>query len=529
MRRIYWLLGALCLAVAGMAFIHGWQARQVGADAARVNALWERQEVARDMTLALERYRRTSTSFRKMSEAEITAAKNGMKQAIARGTESLARLDPLPEEKALGDRLNQQVSDFMVLSAKLEPMLFLRDVFLKPEARAAHDQMQATIEKLRDSAKQRQLSFRSGLGGSQARWTRAFYALGILVIALFLSAMAIMFFAYVRPLRPLRGRVKEVEEGKLRRESGSRLRGVFAEVERAIDQLAWIADSQRREKHQFVTAIANDLRSPLVPLQTSATLLAAQAEKLSPEQRHQAAEQVRRSVLRLNRTMDDLADTLQVESGKVRLEERVVDLRESLNAVAGLVNGPGSMHQVRVFAPTLPVWALVDGARIERVLLALAGKIMQYSPQGGQIDLALSSDPRRGPGGALEISVHQGNRDATGVMGGRDAGGLAGGYSGTARREAARPSGPEQELLRHWVSENGFGMALAQRLMEAHGGGITAAGVAGTNVVFTVRLPEERLAGSFAGAPGLVGGAESAAALPFGAGRRLGQPVLGNS
>ncbi|MGK5089799.1 ATP-binding protein [Bdellovibrionota bacterium FG-2] len=58
-----------------------------------------------------------------------------------------------------------------------------------------------------------------------------------------------------------------------------------------------------------------------------------------------------------------------------------------------------------------------------------------------------------------------------------------------------RGSGPEQDPLRHWVSENGIGMALAQRIVRAHGGKLTAAGVAGTGVSFILRIPQDRVTG----------------------------------
>jgi two-component system sensor histidine kinase MtrB len=165
-------------------------------------------------------------------------------------------------------------------------------------------------------------------------------------------------------------------------------------------------------------------------------------------------------------------DTLQASAGAIRLDEKIVDVRDVITRVAQLWTGPGSTHEIRIAAPAAPVWAFVDGERLERVVLNLVGKIMQYSPQGGRIDLALRvSSSGQGEKGGIELLISEGSQTG----------------------ERVRATGPEQDLLKHWVAENGFGLGLSQKIVAAHGGQIMAAGVAGTHVVFTIRLPEERL------------------------------------
>lgn len=119
----------------------------------------------------------------------------------------------------------------------------------------------------------------------------------------------------------------------------------------------------------------------------------------------------------------------------------------------------------------MPVWAMVDPGRFERVLVHLLAKAMSFMPQGGRVDVSMSR-PSRGSFRGLEIVIQDAERLAHG-------------------RGAA--TGPEQELLRHWVADNGFGMALVSKVVRAHGGTVSASGVAGTGVLFTLRLPQERL------------------------------------
>jgi signal transduction histidine kinase len=473
MKKTRWLLLVLVLAIAGMAGIFSWQTREFKQDISKITSLWERQNITRDLMFSLEKYRRASSSFRRIGDGAMAQVKTSLKNEIDQGVARLESLDTTPEQSELGVNLTRQLADFMVLSAKLEPWLFSKDVFLKPEAVAAHDSMVATLKKMREHDVARLTKAQGEALSSKSRLNTFHMALGvgvIVVIALFLMGV---FGAYIRPIAKLMARVREIREGKLRRANPSNLGGVHGEIEKALDELAMLADSQKRERHQFVTAVASDLRSPLIPLQTSASLLASMDDRLSPEQRSDTAEVIRRSVMRLTRTLDDLTDTVNVETGTVHLDEKIVDVRELMSRVSTLWNGPGSIHEIRISAPALPVWAYVDPVRFERVLINLITKITQFCPQGGRVDMSLSKPNKKGIG--AEIVIHEGSGP---------------------RGELPRPSGPEQELLRHWISENGFGLGLAQRVVEAHGGQISAAGVAGTSVIFTVRIPEERIASS---------------------------------
>lgn len=478
MKRMTWIVALLVLAVCGMGLIFGFQAYESKKETAHLEALAERKSVAQGLTLELEKYRRENGTFRKLGDAQIASIKADLKKTVADATRKLDELDSTEEERALSRKLNQQLGDFFVLSAKLEPMLFLRDVYLKEPAREAHAAMLSTIDKIRASAEERKASLGDNFAAKRGRWTQALVAVGAAAVGFLALLLINVFVVYVRPLRRLLARARDIREGKLVRDDASRLRGDYAEIERSLDELALSVESQERERQQFVTAVATDLRVPLVPLQTSASLLASVGERLAPEQRAEASEVVRRSVTRLSRTLDDLNDVLLIDRGDIRLEEKIVDLREVASRAAQVMGGVGGSHDVRMQLPSLPIWASVDGLRLERVMIHLISKVMQYSPQGGGIEVSVSP----GKTGGMEIRVHEGMRERAGGM---------------------RATGPEVELLRHWVSENGFGMTLAQRIAEAHGGGITAAGLSGSSVVFTLRLPEERIAHATARRPGM--------------------------
>lgn len=465
--RIGWL-GLLACAVAALVALQIDQSRRFAESLGEAHGLSRSLQQVDETRLQFERYRLASKDFRRLGDAGILAAKGALKRSVSSLTSRLESTD-----RADIQRLDRQLDAFMALSARIEPMLFLKDVYLKDEARSAHEAMLTTLSAIRASIDQR-IERNQARSESLLRQSRAlqFGVAGASVVFAGFWLLSV-YWAFVRPLRGLLKRAREVGLGSWLRSEPTRLRGVHAEIERMIDRLAESVEAQQRDRQRFVTELAQDLRAPVVPLQTNAQLIASRAEELPPEQRAHAEAQIRRSALRLNQTLDDLFDVLQVESGTLRLEERILDLRELVHRVARHWSGGGTAHDVRAVVPSLPVWAFVDAARLERVLSHLVGKRVQYAPQGCR--LALTLRPVASPRGAafaggVEILVSD-------------------------QGSAGRASGPEQALSRHWIAENGFGLGLAERVVRAHEGELLAAGVAGTSVQFRLRLPESRIPG----------------------------------
>lgn len=470
MKKITWLAVGLIAAALGMAITYGIQRYQHDQAMTQVDFLLERQAIAQKLILGFTEYRRQSATFRKLNDAEISQIKNKLKTDVSQAITKLDSLSPTPEERAWTQSLNQMLADFFVLSAKLEPQLFLRDVFQKDEAQAAFNGMVKVVNQINQSAHSHYESVKTDTDKKETNLSRAWIGLGAGFLALVVFLFMSIFLSYIRPIRQLQARSRAIQSGKFKSEKPLALRGAYAEVAETMDELALLVESSQRDRQNFVTAVTTDLRVPIIPLQTSAHLLASVGDQLTPEQRAEAFDVVIRSVGRISRMLEDLGDALQVDRGDIRLAEKTMDLRELLGSSSSLFTGAGATHEVRINQPSLPIWGMVDRPRMERVLMHLISKVIQYAPEGGIVDLTVN----RVKSGGVEFVIAPLSRERT-------------------PKGAPRASGPEQDVLAHWVSENGFGLTLAQRIAEAHGGKISAAGLAGTSVVFTVRLPEERM------------------------------------
>src|SRR5690606_24049807 len=145
--------------------------------------------------------------------------------------------------------------------------------------------------------------------------------------------------------------------------------------EKVMTDLSKTVESLRKERHQFVTAIASDLRAPLVALQAGSNFLCGLDEQTALADRRAAAEVVNRSLFRLSSSLDDLTDIVEIERSDIRLDEKIVDIRSIVTEVAHQLGGPGASHEVKVSVPSMPVWTMIDPQRFERILVHLVAKM----------------------------------------------------------------------------------------------------------------------------------------------------------
>jgi two-component system, OmpR family, sensor kinase len=206
----------------------------------------------------------------------------------------------------------------------------------------------------------------------------------------------------------------------------------------------------------------HELKNPLTAIRAG---LANVAEAPSP----QAAHSVDAQVLRLSRLTADLRKLAELETRP--LERAEVDLSELLTQVFELAQDrpEAESRQLKLTLPQAP-WPLphITGDR-DLLLLAvhnLLDNALKFSRPGDHVELRASED-----GAAVVIEV-------------ADTG----------------PGIPEAELPHIWeelyrgqgaraVPGSGLGLALAQSIVQRHGGQVTVRSRAGQGTVFTVRLP----------------------------------------
>jgi PAS domain S-box-containing protein len=224
-----------------------------------------------------------------------------------------------------------------------------------------------------------------------------------------------------------------------------------------------------RRKDEFLAMLAHELRNPLAPISTAAQLLKVPDD--DPDRLARVGEIIERQVLHMTKLVDDLLDVSRVTRGLITLHDETVDLGSV--AAAALEQALPIMQAAgHTFVPPRGMQGLLvrgDRIRLVQVLSNLLNNATKYSPPGTRIELQAQVEA-----GRVRISV-------------RDNGlGIAHDflpYVFDLFTQATRTPDRSQGGL-------GIGLALVKRLVEMHGGEVSAASAGlGQGSCFTFTLP----------------------------------------
>jgi PAS domain S-box-containing protein len=224
-----------------------------------------------------------------------------------------------------------------------------------------------------------------------------------------------------------------------------------------------------RKKDEFLATLAHELRNPLAPIRNTLALL-----KMAGTDRAvigQAQDMMERQVAHLVRLVDDLMDVSRIMRGKIDLKKAPVDLTTVVSRAAEIA-GPmidAQGHHLTISLPPEPLLIEGDEIRLAQVVANLLNNASKYADRPGRIWLTGRREGRevvlrvkdQGIGLAPEM-LHQVFDLFVQVsrLGERAQGGL------------------------------GIGLSLCKRLVELHGGTITAHSEGpGKGSEFVVRLP----------------------------------------
>jgi signal transduction histidine kinase len=238
---------------------------------------------------------------------------------------------------------------------------------------------------------------------------------------------------------------------------------------RRFNAMADAIESQRKAQLTFLAGVAHDLRNPLHALLMASNLVRPDDPMPSEPVVRQLFERVRRSVHKLDRMVGDLLDSARVESGQLDLKLERVDAVALATQVVDLFSDVSRRHRLRLAAPAEPVWVWCDGGRLEQVLGNLASNAIKYSPDGGDVSLAV--EPRRDE---VCFSVSD-----TGL--------------GMTEQELAHLFEPFRRSARVAADIPGVGLGLfvVRRIVEAHGGSLQVESRPGAGSTFRVTLPAD--------------------------------------
>ncbi|HEX9818360.1 MAG TPA: PAS domain S-box protein [Methylomirabilota bacterium] len=226
------------------------------------------------------------------------------------------------------------------------------------------------------------------------------------------------------------------------------------------------AEAANRAKDEFLAMLGHELRNPLGTITNAVSVLERQTTDES--MRHLTAI-IGRQTRHLTRLVDDLLDVARVTSGKIGLQAHPVDLHELAGRCLETLGHAGRTQEHRVALHGEPVHVDGDAARLEQVVNNLVDNALKYTPAGGRVT----------------VTTERVKNDA--VLRVRDTGR---GISADVLARVFDVFVQEPQKLDRARGGLGLGLALVKRLVELHGGSVSARSDGpGLGSEFTVRLP----------------------------------------
>jgi two-component system phosphate regulon sensor histidine kinase PhoR len=185
----------------------------------------------------------------------------------------------------------------------------------------------------------------------------------------------------------------EVEVGTIRPRSFSVTAApVNADREKsAVLVLHDITELRRLERvrRDFVANVSHEFKTPLTAIQGFAeTLLGGAID--DKDHRTRFLEIIREQAWRLARLTDDLLKLSRIEAGRLELEWRPVSVRGVVNGCIETVHLKAEQKGIEVSASVPDDLPPVrgDNAQVSEVLQNLLDNAVQYTPQGGHVELS---------------------------------------------------------------------------------------------------------------------------------------------
>lgn len=242
----------------------------------------------------------------------------------------------------------------------------------------------------------------------------------------------------------------------------------------AISQVLYLRDVTHETevdqlKSEFLSTAAHELRTPMASIYGFAELM--MMKPLPPEKQKAVIETIHRQTELMLNIVNELLDLARIEARRGKdFELEHADLRIIATQVAQDFNPPAGRSALTASLPAQPVLVRVDRQKMTQALVNVISNAYKYSPNGGEVSLAL-----------IERDLHGARQAGIQV---KDCG------IGMTPEQLARVS---ERFYRADASGTipgtGLGMSIVKEIIELLGGEMQLASEYGVGTTVTLWLP----------------------------------------
>jgi PAS domain S-box-containing protein len=226
-----------------------------------------------------------------------------------------------------------------------------------------------------------------------------------------------------------------------------------------------------RMKDQFLATLSHELRTPINSIMGYAELLTL--EPGQSERAPQYVDAILRNARSQARLIESLLDLARLQSGKMELQLREVDIADVVSRAVDVVRPAADAKGVDVRVSAAPGGIVLgDPDRLQQIVWNLLANAVKFTPSGGVVQVGVAQDEK---------------------------------FARVQLADSGRGISPEFlprlfERFQQWQPAGvpssgglGIGLALVKELVEAHGGTVTATSPGeGQGSTFLVALPRLR-------------------------------------
>lgn len=266
----------------------------------------------------------------------------------------------------------------------------------------------------------------------------------------------------ISPLRDASGKVIGVS--KIARDITEK-----KQAERDLERARDAAEAANRAKDDFLAALSHELRTPLMPVMFTISMLLQ--DQVLPAKLRENLAMMRRNIEIQSRMINDLLDLSRIRSNRLQLELDVADLNEILLRALEVCRSQKKFAEVTVETclEATEHHVRADADRLQQVFWNLIQNSMKFTPSGGKITVRT-----RNQDGMIHIAVTDNGC----------------GIEPEVLTKIFEPFEQGGRKGKETLQGLGLGLAIAQRIVVAHQGTLSAASAGkGCGATFAVELP----------------------------------------
>ena len=257
-------------------------------------------------------------------------------------------------------------------------------------------------------------------------------------------------------------------------------RSVDAETRQQLSYQAALSEAKERAeaannaKTTFLFNMSHDIRTPMNAIIGFTEM--AQKHVDEPERVEECLEKVHSSGKHLLGLINDVLDMARIESGKMQIEETVINIRESSKPAMAIAYETAQARDITLTLHSGPVgdeYIYGDPLKISQIALNIMSNAIKYTNPGGKVDVSVIEVPNDDP----ERLVCDLIVEDTGI--GMTEEFLARIFEPFERSASSTKSG---------VQGTGLGMSITRELVEKMGGQIWVESRLGVGTKVTVRF-----------------------------------------